>query len=99
MATSYDPAIIQKFADKMYVQARTIVVIYTALLAIIGFGAGSYAAGYGNKMTWALLGTVLLGAIGYYLGELRAFAMRLLAQTALCQMKIEQNTRAGNLVT
>jgi len=33
------------------------------------------------------------GALGAVVGNNRAFALRLMAQTALCQMQIERNTR------
>ena len=33
------------------------------------------------------------GALGVVVGSNRAFALRLMAQTALCQMQIERNTR------
>ena len=37
----------------------------------------------------------LLGIIGLGQGLERGFVLRLQAQTALCQMQIERNTRAG----
>lgn len=40
-----------------------------------------------------LLGLVILGAIGYHFGKRQALWLKLQAQTALCQAKIEENTR------
>jgi predicted membrane metal-binding protein len=86
MATQYDPAIIQKFADKLYSQANTIVFVWTFLGAVVG-GAGGYQLGY------AAVGAVIIGALGFAIGMSRAYLLRLQAQVALCQKKIEENTR------
>ena len=40
-----------------------------------------------------IIGVVLGGAIGYVWETQRAFILKLQAQTALCQVKIEENTR------
>jgi len=40
-----------------------------------------------------LLGAILFGLLGFWLGRERAFQLKLQAQTALCQAKIEENTR------
>jgi hypothetical protein len=52
------------------------------------------------RSEWRMLGVaegiviVAAGALaGYVLGSSRAFALRLQAQTALCQVEIERNTR------
>ncbi len=40
-----------------------------------------------------IIGVVLGGAIGYVWETQRTFILKLQAQTALCQVKIEENTR------
>jgi len=40
--TAYDFSIIQKFADRLYKQANTVIAIYTLFGVVIGF-AGGYA--------------------------------------------------------
>jgi hypothetical protein len=42
-----------------------------------------------------LLGAAIFGLAGYLGGRERAFRLRLQAQTVLCQIRIEENTRRG----
>src|SRR5947208_1186404 len=87
----YDPTIIYKFAERLYSSAQQAIAIFTIIGVLIGGGAGfSLGRGFGVA---ALLGAVVVGAIGYVLGNQRAFQLRLQAQLALCQAKIEENTR------
>lgn len=85
----YDPKVIHKFADHLYSKANTVIVIYTIVGALIG-GIGGYVL---KGSSVALLGLVILGALGLYIGIGKAFSLKLQAQTALCQLKIEENTR------
>jgi len=93
----YDPQIIQKFADRLYGRARTVIVMTTILLVLIGGSAGLVInipfGGDEPSIIGASVGAVLLGAVGFVLGREGAFRLKLQAQTALCQMKIEENTR------
>jgi hypothetical protein len=88
--TAYDFSIIQKFADRLYRQASTVIAIYTFFGIVIGF-TGGYVVGDGFGL--GLLGAILFGLLGFWLGRERAFQLKLQAQTALCQAKIEENTR------
>lgn len=63
----------------------------TVIGGLIGLGAGYYVQSQLDQ--YALLGALVVGLIGYVLGIQRAFALKLQAQTALCQVKIEENTR------
>jgi hypothetical protein len=87
---SYDPNVIQEFADKLYSRADAIVVGWTAVGALGGFVVGSMMGGGGMRLFLLFLG----GAIGYAAGMQRAFLLKLQAQQALCQVQIERNTRA-----
>jgi hypothetical protein len=100
MASSieYDAAIIHQFAGHLYAQARAIIVRYT----ILGVMTGALAAGIGGAAlardeaagaAGGLLGALIGGALGLSAGRDRAFALKLQAQTALCQLQIEANTR------
>ena len=96
MATQYDPSIIQTFADRLYDQADKIVYSYGLLGFLVG---GCVGAGIGFSMgtrDFSLLPSVLVGAIAAAfagaIGRQRAFALRLQAQTALCQAQIEANS-------
>lgn len=91
---NYDPAVIQEFAEKMYKRANSIIVSATILGVLFGGGIGYFldqSLGYGQIVP--IIGLILGGIIGFSIGQDRAFALKLNAQTALCQMKTEQNTR------
>ena len=92
---SFDPSVIQEFAEALYRRAGTIVFFYAVLVAILGGGVGlvlGQATGLGPAP--GALAMLVLGALlGAALGRDRAFALRLQAQTALCQVQIEKNTR------
>lgn len=97
MATRYDPAIIQKFADRLYLRANTIIFMCTFLGLIIGAALG-YALGNtigktDTRMIFTLVGAVVLGLFGLFVGIEWAFLLKLKAQMALCQKRIEENTR------
>jgi len=100
---SYDLAVIQQFAEMLYKRARQIVATYTFLGLLIGGVSGFFlGATLGHRQpnadqwTWtgAGGGAVLIGALCYSAAMAKVFQMRLSAQTALCQMMIERNTRA-----
>lgn len=85
----YEPEIIYQFAERLYSKATTIVAVYAVAGAVIGIFIG-----YGMKgWTSAIIGGVILGGVGWYLGTEKAFALKLQAQTALCQAAIERNSR------
>ena len=97
----YDPTIIQTFAAKLYSRANSIVATYTLFGLLIGLGIGFVIGRFvSSSMVEAVGATeLIIGAIpgaigGYFIGMERSFALRLQAQTALCQVAIEQNTRA-----
>ena len=92
----YNPAIIQKFAEKLYASAFTVVIVYTTLGALAGLTAGGFlgmsVSSDARLILWASTGGVG-GRFGLMLGLQRAFWLKLQAQLALCQMMIEVNTR------
>jgi len=103
--TEYDPQIIRKFADRLYRRAKTAIVTFTVLgvlvggLTGLGTGLAMFAAG-GDDPSIAIggliaapIGAAILGVLGYVAGREAAFRLKLQAQTALCQIKIEENTR------
>jgi len=107
---AYDPDIIQKFVDRLYGRARTVVITST-IGGVLGGGLIGFVLGLlfdsgsarlptnlsldelGTELIACLIGAVLFGLIGFLAGRERAFLLRLQAQTALCQAKIEENTR------
>lgn len=98
----YDEKIIEAFAEELYREAASLLRNSTLKWSFIGFfagGIGGAAAGNWENSTNALIAAVLAGAIcgaiGYNLAKRRVFALKLQAQTALCQAQIERNTRKG----
>ena len=89
--TTYDPQVIFQFADRLYRQATQAIASSAIIGVVIGLAIGYYLQK--SIGLYALIGAVVLGLIGYVLGTQRAFALKLQAQTALCQVKIEENTR------
>lgn len=96
--TNYDPTVLQEYAERLYTQARGITAKYA-----LGFGL--LCAAIGAAVSRALdipPLTLWLGIVGAVLGSLvgqsKGFQYRLQAQTVLCQVQIEANTRAGRVV-
>jgi hypothetical protein len=103
----YDPQVIQKFADLLEAQAWFIEIAATVIGGATGFGVGRRATLWfvafvardlGDRLTGVTLlggiGGLLLGVlIGYWIGKLLALWPRVRAQSLLCQVQIEQNTR------
>jgi hypothetical protein len=95
---AYDPTVIQTFAARLYTQANSIVAVWTALGLFGGAALGFAFAGISDlsdqSATFTVMGAVILAAIGYSHGSSKAFALKLQAQIALCQVQIEANTRS-----
>ncbi|NTX02769.1 hypothetical protein HUA74_07285 [Myxococcus sp. CA051A] len=94
MTVRYDPEIIRAHAQALYDQARGMVFAW----GLAGFvGGGVAGAVLDAAMKSGPIGAVVLGFIGMALGvrsaRSRAFVLQLQAQTALCQVAIEANTR------
>jgi hypothetical protein len=98
MPALYDPAVIQKFADRLYTRAISAIVGSVLGGIILGVGCGVLVYILTDEtMRWGLIagvvGVILFGLLGLLVGLERSFMLRLQAQTALCQMRIEANTR------
>lgn len=93
----YDPDIIDRFAEELYSRASMIVIWTTATWAVIGLFAGGVVGEtfLGGALLPMVIGAAGAGFLGYRRGEEKAFALKLQAQTALCQVQIERNTRPG----
>ena len=100
MAVTYDGAIIQTFIERLYRRANNAVATYTLLGVGIGLSVGYILAGLlgevaRGRMPYEALCILLFGGIAYSVGRERAFALRAQAQIALCQIRIEENTRSA----
>lgn len=89
MQVTYDPNVIQEFADRLYTKAKSIIRSYT-ILGVILLGFAGLAT---QQPKLGLVGAVIGGVIGYIMGKEKAFVYKLQAQTALCQVQIETNTK------
>jgi hypothetical protein len=97
----YDAAVIQSLADRLYSQARTVVVKYTVigavLFSVIFYFAVSREHNFGLVPTKSLGVGLLIGVVlGFVLGQRKSYQLKLEAQLALCQLQIERNTRTSN---
>jgi hypothetical protein len=95
VTVQYEPKVIEEFAASLYAQADSIIVGYSLLGVLVG-GAGGYVVG---MLPWfstiaTVFGFLLGGLVGFVTGKAKAFNLRLQAQQALCQVRIEANTRA-----
>jgi hypothetical protein len=103
MSTQYDPSIIYNFADRLYARARVMAAQYGVFGGIFGLICGvAFAASIrADAGPFAVVGAVLLGGLAALVGHDKSFALRLTAQQALCQVKIEEGIRhvAGQTVT
>lgn len=93
----YDPAILVKFADKLYLRAASLVAVYSLLGLLLGGGAGlvfsSLSSRSGADMTTGFVCAVIGLALGAYFGWEKAFWIKVEAQRVLCLAKIEENCR------
>jgi hypothetical protein len=94
----FDPTVIQTHVQRLYDTANFVVALYTifGLLggAMIGFGFANMNNMNEEGVVSLVVGLVI-AALAFAVGQSKAFTMRLEAQTALCQLQIEGNTRAA----
>jgi predicted signal transduction protein with EAL and GGDEF domain len=100
-SVTYDAAVIMDSADRLYKQAKSIVLSSTALGVLIGVVGGPVGFILATQSRSSLgiaaaVGAVIGGLMGYIRGTERAFSLKLQAQVALCQVQIERNTSAGS---
>jgi hypothetical protein len=92
----YDADVLQKHAGKLYSRANTIILTATVFGVLIGAASGFFLENVVQSGSApVVIGAcgLILGAVGYSFGSARAFALKLMAQQALCQVQIEMNTR------
>ncbi len=93
----YDSRVLFDFADRLYKKAARLVLSYALTGAVLGFLLGGAGAAAANARDSAVIAGIVVAALfaaaGYSMGQEKAFTLRLQAQTALCQAKIEENTR------
>ena len=85
----YDSSVIQRFASRLYSQA-TLILFLATFLGIVALGLPGYFVG---RAVGLLAGSVIGGAVGFAIGDMLALALKLKAQSLLCQVQIEIHTR------
>ncbi len=85
----YDSNVIVEFASKLYSKASSVVITYAFFGVVLGGIAGFSVL---QNSTSAIAGAVVIGLVGLKLGIDKSFQLKLQAQMALCQVKIESNT-------
>jgi len=97
---TYDPKVIYSFAARLYRIAAWMIWSAT-LVGILTGGVGGWILGImlsRSAIIGALLVALICGLIGYALGSHRALRLKLEAQTALCQVKIEEHARKQRML-
>lgn len=98
---NYEPHIINQFASKLYSKAQMVIVQWFCIGGFVGIPVGivgsQFLKSYLPPLVTVFLVSAIGGAIGAAIGTEKAFWYKLQAQLALCQMKIEENIRGGNL--
>ena len=92
----YDPTFVKEFASSLYKQAKTVVPGHFFIGVFLGmFIFGSISSVLLNTINFLIvsLGVLVGGVLGLGSGKYKASELRLQAQLALCQIKIEENTR------
>ena len=89
--TPYDPDVIFTLADRLHTKERDVVFMFMVLGGVVGFAMGYVMAEFNGGVIMA----AILAAIGRWFGNEKAFLLKLQAQTSLCQVEIERNTRAS----
>ncbi len=96
--TRFEPEVIERFAQHMYARSGAAVVAAGVIGAMLGMVLDPFVQSSlppflnGHWPEWA--SPLLFGILGVMHGLERASLLKLQAQTALCQLAIERNTRA-----
>ena len=95
----YKPNVIQEHAIHLYAKANTISRNYMILFTLGGGAAALGVAQVWLKFSWtgtlitAFVSALVFLFVGRSAGQSKAFYLGLQAQTILCQVQIEENTR------
>lgn len=95
--TQFDPTQAREMAARLHLRAGLSTLVSTILGVAIGMVASPFLLQSlpgnlsVNLPNW--LCTVVFGLLGFIQGMERGFQLRLQAQTLLCQVQIEENTR------
>ena len=92
---TYDPQVLQQLATKLERRAKTIEFSRTVLGIFVGVATASFAtkAGGGDEVLGqvVVMGAILGAVLGFASARSAAFALRVQAQTIMCQVVIAHN--------
>ena len=92
MNSTFDPTLVQTMVNEIDQEADDAARNHMMMGAIVGF---STVWLMGNPMSWAAaVATVFAASMGFIIGRERGREAKLRNQLALCQLRIESNTRA-----
>jgi hypothetical protein len=73
--------------------AYAAMMVSPATTLLSSFGINQSPSPSPPATNWTLIGILAVGLLGFWIGWNKAFILKLQAQTALCQAKIEENTK------
>lgn len=85
----YDPKVLHRLAGQLYDRAEAVLFGHVMVGGLLG--AGGFLLNTAAGLCGVLIGLL----IGYWIGDRKAFQMRVEAQLILCQVQIEENTRSS----
>ncbi len=92
----YDVELIKEFSRRLYAQSKATTMRHFFIgifFGVIVFGAISDALLASFDALIIAIGAMIGGVMGYGSGQNRSFELKMQAQQALCQVRIEENTR------
>ena len=91
----YDAELIQKFANRLYTQARTIIFVYMLIGAVGGSAVGYFVGMYlqNSSPMPTVSGALLVSLLAAISSYEKALLLKMKAQLSLCLMRIEKNTQ------
>lgn len=96
--TTFKPEVIEKFADRMYARSAGVIMASTMIGVVVGYAVDPFIQTSLPSSVSAVLpswgSALLFGILGALQGFERSALLKLQAQTALCQLQIERNTRS-----
>ena len=96
---TYDSSVMQEFARRLYRKANSVVltsIFFGILAGLIASGFIAFELKAPTDMAGWIAGVTafIFALAGYSIGMQKAFKYKLEAQHALCQVAIEENTKA-----
>jgi hypothetical protein len=89
---AYDAAVIREFAKSLYARAEMLVIQHILTGGAFVGAAGHFYDGARRPGAFLAVGFLIGAVLGLFIALPKAASLKLQAQMALCQVKIEENT-------